>query len=647
MADAKELMEDQWKKYASYVILERALPRVEDGLKPVQRRLLHALRSMHDGKMHKVANVVGQTMAYHPHGDAPIYEALVNLANKGFLLDMQGNFGNPATGDPAAAARYIETRLTPLAIEALFNPELTSWQSSYDGRNQEPLYLPCKLPLLLMQGVEGIAVGMATRLLPHNFSELLQAQIDLLEGRLVTLLPDFPTGGIMDGADYQDGLGKIRLRARIELADPKTIVIKEICYGTTTESLIRSIDEAAKKGKIKIDAIDDYTAEQIEIQIKLPRGHYAEELIEGLYAFTECEVVLHSHPLVIKEGHPLLMRVTELLSYQTEQLQQLLGDELRLEAAKLKEKIFLRSLEQLFIEERLYLSLEGIRSEKELHQVLASALDPFVAELLRAPLKADYDHLLQLPMRRISQFDRSKNEKQIAADRQALQATEKKLAHLKAHTIGYLRHLLEQYGQQSGRRTQLQSLEQIDRRAIEVQELVVRYDQEKGFFGTKVEGGRAIHCKSLDKMLCLYTDGSYQVLPIQEKFYLQREGKQVSHLAIADKATTFNVIYRDPATLLAYAKRFVVSQYILEKSYRYLEEGMELLSLSIDPPAQLRIFFVPKVRQRTDQMDFSFADVAIKGVAAKGIRLAPRAVKKVQLIAPASAAAAEGATPCR
>ncbi len=304
MDDLKVQMKDHFLKYASYVILDRAIPNVVDGLKPVQRRILEILWRQHDDKLHKVANIVGQTMQLHPHGDAPIYEALVNLANKGFALDRQGNFGNIYTGDPSAAARYIETRLSPLARETLFNPDITEKIPSYDGRNMEPVTLPAKIPLLLMQGAEGIAVGMATHIPPHNFTELLEAEIACLEGRNFKIFPDFPTGGIMDKSGYDRGKGKIKLRAKIEIKDPKTLVIREICYGTTTETLIRSIDEAAKKGKIKIEEINDYTARDVEIEIKLPRGQYAEDLLDALYGFTECEISVNSQIIVIKDGLP-------------------------------------------------------------------------------------------------------------------------------------------------------------------------------------------------------------------------------------------------------------------------------------------------------------------------------------------------------
>ncbi|MCB1149807.1 MAG: DNA topoisomerase IV subunit A, partial [Chlamydiia bacterium] len=374
MSDLKQLMKDHYIRYASYVILDRAIPDAKDGLKPVQRRILHTLRTMHDGKMHKVANVAGQTMAFHPHGDAPITDALVNMANKGFLLDMQGNFGNIYTGDPAAASRYIETRLSELSIETMFNPDLTTYTPSYDGRNKEPVQLPAKIPLLLMQGAEGIAVGMATKILPHNFIELLNAQIDILEGREIRLLPDFVTGGLMDASDYDCGRGKVKLRAKIEVADPKTLVIREICYGTSTEGLIRTIDDAAKKGKIKIESINDYTAENVEIEIKLPRGQYAEEVIDALYAFTDCEVSLSSQVMAIRDGFPWETDVHEILKYNTENLRSFLERELEIERERLLEKIYEKTLEQIFIENRLYKLIEEIKSYEEIHKVIETSL---------------------------------------------------------------------------------------------------------------------------------------------------------------------------------------------------------------------------------------------------------------------------------
>jgi topoisomerase-4 subunit A len=632
MDDVKQLMRQNYLRYASYVILDRAIPNVYDGLKPVQRRILHTLYRMHDGKLHKVANVAGQTMAFHPHGDAPIIEALISLSNKGYLLDQQGNFGNIFTGDPAAAARYIETRLAGLAFDTMFNPDLTETIPSYDGRNLEPVCLPAKIPLLLMQGADGIAVGMSTHILPHNFVELLEAEIDLLEGKERLLLPDFPTGGIMDASDYQKGRGKVKLRAKIEIKDPKTVVIRQICYGTTTESLIRSIDEAAKRGKIKIDAINDYTSQDVEIEIKLPRGHYAEELINSLYAYTECEVSLPSQVIVIKDGLPCELDVQEILKLHLEKLQFYLNKELELERAQLLEKIFIKSLEQLFIENRLYSKIEKIADYDKIHQAIEQGLIPFHSQLLRIPTYEDREHLLNIPIRRISRFNLDKNQEEIAATQKELQRVEKNLKQLKKYTSDYLRALLKKYGAEFPRRTELQSLGQIDMRAIETRTVTVGFDPDTGFVGTKVAGTSQFECTNFDKLLLLFKDGTYTVINMPEKQYVHHEGNKVVYAGAADKKTVVCAVYRHPKTHLCYAKRFVVEKFILEKPYRYFEEGMELLFLTTKPGQILELQFYPKIKQRVAKVDCSLDQVPLKGVTAKGIRLSSREVKKALLI---------------
>lgn len=501
MEDVKQLMQDHYLKYASYVILDRAIPHVLDGLKPVQRRILHTLWNMHDGKLHKVANVAGQTMAFHPHGEVAIVDALVNMANKGFLLDQQGNFGNIFTGDPAAAARYIETRLSALAKETMFNPDLTTFSLSYDSRNQEPVSLPAKIPLLLMQGAEGIAVGMATSILPHNFVELLEAEIAMLGGEEVNVFPDFLTGGIMDASDYRHGKGKIKLRAKIDVKDPKTIVVTEICYGTTTESVIRSIDEAAKKGKIKIEAINDYTAEKVEIEIKLPRGQYAEDLINALYAYTECEVSLSSQMIVIKDDLPAELSVIEILQIHVEKLKEYLKEELEIQKNRYLEKIFDKTLEQIFIENRLYKKIEEISSYDKIHQVIEKGLEPYHNQLLHIPTYDDREKLLNIPIRRISRFDLEKNQEEIATTQKLLQGVEKDLKNIKNYAVGYLKGLLEKYGKDFPRKTVLQSIQQVDIRAIATRAVKVGFDPQSGFVGTKVGGDTILECTNFDKLL--------------------------------------------------------------------------------------------------------------------------------------------------
>lgn len=623
MDDLKQQMKDHFIQYASYVILDRAIPNVIDGLKPVQRRILETLWRLSDDKLHKVANVVGQTMQLHPHGDAPIYEALVTLANKGFVLDKQGNFGNIYTGDPPAAARYIETRLSPLARETLFNPDITDKIPSYDGRNLEPVTLPAKIPLLLLQGVDGIAVGMATHILPHNFTELLEAEIACLEGRNFKIFPDFPTGGIMDKSQYDKGRGKIKLRAKIDIKDPKTLIIREICYGTTTESLIRSIDEAAKKGKIKIEAINDYTAQNVEIEIKLPRGQYAEELLDALYGFTECEVSLNSQIIVIKEGLPWETDVHEILAYNAARVVEFLKWELEIERDRLKEKIFYKTLERIFIENKLYKKIETVKTLEGIHDVLEAGFKPFRKKLLREPTYDDREKLLQIPIRRISRFDIDKNREEITLYEDKLREVEKHLKNTKKFAIQYLKGLVEKYGKEYPRKTRVKAIEEIDRRAIETKDIKVGFDPQTGFVGTKVSGSVQLRCTNFDKLLVFTTDGTYKALNIPEKQYVEN----VNCVAVADKKTVINVVYKQKKTGQVWAKRFIVEKFILDKVYSYLDDDAELQSISVSPNAMVELHFPPKSRQKT--MVVYLKDIPIKGAQTRGIRLATEKVKKV------------------
>jgi topoisomerase-4 subunit A len=625
MDDLKHQMKDHFIQYASYVILDRAIPNVTDGLKPVQRRILETLWRLNDDKLHKVANVVGQTMQLHPHGDAAIYEALVNLANKDFVLDRQGNFGNIFTGDPSAASRYIETRLSPLARETLFNPDITDKILSYDSRNMEPVTLPAKIPLLLMQGADGIAVGMSTHILPHNFSELLEAEISYLEGKDFKIFPDFPTGGIMDKSQYDKGKGKIKIRAKIEIKDAKTLVIREICYGTTTETLIRSIEEAAKKGKIKIESINDYTSRHVEIEIKLPRGQYAEELIDALYGFTECEMSLTSQIIVIRDGHPWETDVHEILKYNADKLIEFLKRELQIEKDRLLEKIFYKTLERLFIENRIYKKIETVKTLEGIHQALETSFKAFIKQLLREPKHEDRERLLQIPIRRISQFDIDKNQEEIALLQENLLEVEKHLKNVKKFTIDYLKRLIDKYGKEYPRKTRVKAIEEIDKRAIETKKIKVGFDPETGFFGTKVSGPVKLECTNFDKIVLFYKNGTYQVVNIPEKQYAEN----VAWVGIADKKTVMNVLYKNKETGQPWAKRFIVEQFILEKSYHYIDDLGELLYISDDPKATVEIQFIPQANQKLKKILYPFKEALVKGAQARGIRVANQKVKKV------------------
>lgn len=619
MDELKSQMKGHFIQYASYVILDRAIPNVVDGLKPVQRRILETLWRQNDEKLHKVANIVGQTMQLHPHGDAPIYDALITLANKGFVLDRQGNFGSIYTGDPAAAARYIETRLSQLARETLFNPDITERIPSYDGRNMEPIVLPAKIPLLLMQGTDGIAVGMSTRILPHNFVELLEAEIAFLEGKTFRIYPDFLTGGIMDKSEYDKGRGKIKLRAKIDIKDPKTLVIREICYGTTTESLIRSIDEAAKKGKIKIDEINDYTAGHVEIEIKLPRGQYAEEILDALYGFTECEVSLSSQIMVIKDGMPWETDVHEVLEFNAGKLVEFLKKELEIERDRLLEKIFYKTLERIFIENRLYKKIETVKTLEGIHETLETALKPYRKKLLRDPTKEDREKLLQIPIRRISQFDIDKNREEIALLNETLDGVEKNLRNVRKYAIRYLHGLIEKYGKDFPRKTKVKAIEEIDMRAIETKQVKVGVDLKTGFVGTKVSSEVQLTCTNFDKILLLQKNGVYKVVHLPEKQYFE----SLAAVCVADKKTVVNVVYKNKEGH-PWVKRFVVSQFILDKEYRFFEEGGELLFISTAPNPKVELQFGQGKKE-----PLSFIEIAIMGAQTRGSRLSKQKVKKV------------------
>lgn len=620
MDDLKHQMKDHFIQYASYVILDRAIPNVVDGLKPVQRRILEILWRQNDEKLHKVANIVGQTMQLHPHGDAPIYEALINLANKGFVLDRQGNFGNIYTGDPSAAARYIETRLSPLARETLFNPDITEKIPSYDGRNFEPVTLPAKIPLLLMQGADGIAVGMSTHILPHNFNELLEAEIAFLEGRNFKIYPDFPTGGIMDRSLYDKGRGKVKLRAKIEIKDPKTLIIREICYGTTTESLIRSIDEAAKKGKIKIEGINDYTARDVEIEIRLPRGQYAEEILDALYAFTECEVTLNSQIIVIKDGLPWETDVHEILGYNATRTMDYLKQELQIERDRLLEKIFYKTLERIFIENRLYKKIETMKTLEAIYETLTDAFKPYRKKLLQEPTHEILDKLLQIPIRRISQFDIDKNKEEIATLEESLRGVEKNLKNVKKYTIDHLRKLIDKFGKDYPRKTRVKAIEEIDRRAIETKDIKIGVDLETGFVGTKVSGQFSLSGTNFDKVLIFLKDGTYKAINIPEKQYFEK----LAWVGVADKKTVINVVYtnldKKPQT---WAKRFVIDKFILEKTYQFLDENSELQKITA------KDLGVMELQLSKGKMAFNMNDVPIKGVQTRGVRITDQKVKKI------------------
>ena len=628
-----QLFDENFLEYTSYVIRERAIPHVEDGLKPVQRRILQTLHNMEDGRFHKVANVVGETMKLHPHGDQSIFAALVNLSNKGYLVEQQGNFGNIFTGDRASAARYIECRLSPLAKEILFNKDLSEFVDSYDGRMKEPVTLAAKIPLLLLMGAEGIAVGMATKILPHNFCELLEAQKKILIGEEFTLYPDFLKKGLVDVTNYDDGNGKIRCRARIEEYNEKTILIKEIPFTTTTQSLTDSIEKAAKTGKIKIVSINDYTAENVEIEIKLARGTYAKDTIKALYAFTDCEVSITPNLTLINGNNPETSTVSDVIKLNTFKLKDDLQKELEIEFNRLQEKLHARLLEQIFIEERLYKNIEEAKNYKMVVESVDIALADFSDEFVRPVTKEDIERLLEIRIKRISRFDINKQQKEIKAIRKDIKAITKSLEDMVAFTLDFLNKLLNKYGKYFPRLTEIKSFSEVSYRKVALSNLAVVYNKRSGFLGhyikeTDSKHDQTVTCSEYDKLFLIFANGMYKILPVTEKLYV---GQDLEWLGIVKKNVVFNVIYRDGAENLAYVKRFKTPSFILDKEYHLFTEHKrsKILLMSFGENNFAKINMMPSARARTNSIEIAFDDFLIKNVAAKGKRVSTRVVRRV------------------
>ncbi len=631
------LFDRNFLDYTSYVIRERAIPDVDDGLKPVQRRLLQTLHNMDDGRFHKVANVVGETMKLHPHGDQSIFAALVNLANKEYLIDRQGNFGNIYTGDQASAARYIECRLTPLARETLFNRELTTFVDSYDGRMEEAVTLPAKIPLLLLLGAEGIAVGMATKIMPHNFRELLQAQIDYLEGREFTLYPDFLRGGIIDVSEYRNGHGRLRCRARLEKRDDKTIVVRELPYNATTQSLIDSVEKAARAGKLKIASINDYTAEEVEVEIKLPRGVHAEETMDALYAFTDCEVSVSPNLVVIQDAMPVQPTVEEILKRNTDRLLGYLQKELELELGRLREKLHARRLEQIFIEERLYKQIEEKINYKGVIRAVRQSLGTFADELDRKVTREDVERLLEIKIRRISRYDINRQQKEIRTIERAIARLEKSLKDMVGYTVGYIQGLLDRYGDQYPRKSELRRFGEVDARKAALSNLHLVYHRDSGFLGHKVrlenpKKDLEVDCSEYDRIMLIFKDGAYKVIPVPDKIFI---GSDLLWMGVVRNRLIFNMIYRLGQENLSYVKRFRMPRFIVNREYRLFPQHRRsaiqflLVTDSEEPEPRARVSLAPSARARSNALEIAFNDYLIKGVTAKGRRVANRTVRSV------------------
>lgn len=625
----RDLMNGNFLNYASYVIRDRAIPDLDDGLKPVQRRILWSLHERDDGKFIKVANIVGYCMQYHPHGDASIGDALVGLANKGYLIEGQGNFGNLFTGDAAAAPRYIECRLTELAREHLFHDELTEFVPSYDGRNQEPVTLPSKLPLLLMLGAEGIAVGLSTRILPHNFAELLEAQIAILQKKPFRLLPDFPQGGVMDASDYQKGNGRVRVRAVLEKKAADRLVVREIPFGTTTDSLIASIEDAARKKKVKVRSIQDFTAERIEIEIALQPEEDADKALQALYAFTQCETTLAASAIVIDRRKPVALDVEEMLRRNTERLVTLLKKELQHERKRILDELHAKTLVQIFVENRIYKRIEECATQPEVHRAVLEGVNAFRSLLRRDVTQADIDLLLEVRIKRISLFDIQKNRQEMDDLTRKLEETERNLGELVPHAIRYLRGLLRQYGEPFSRRTKIETFDAVEVRELTANELTLKYDRASGYFGHAVEGEACFACSSLDKVILVWSDGRYRMMPPPEKLFAD---KDLVHRAIYDRDRVMTLVYT--AGGITYLKRFTFGGAIMNKEYQCAQPGAKVWLLSDADPEDLYVMYATAKGQRINQQMFRPRDVAVKGVSARGVQMTVKEVKSVSASKP-------------
>ncbi len=627
--------------YASYVILERAVPHLDDGLKPVQRRILHSMKRLDDGRYNKVANIVGHTMQFHPHGDASIGDALVQLGQKDLLVDCQGNWGNILTGDSAAAPRYIEARLSKFALDVVFNPKTTEWKASYDGRNKEPVTLPVKFPLLLAQGVEGIAVGLSSKVLPHNFNELLDASVSYLKGEDFILYPDFLTGGLIDVTRYNDGErgGSVRVRAKITKLDNKTLVINDIPYGKTTGSLIESIIKANEKGKINIKKVEDNTSANVEILIHLESKTSSDKTIDALYAFTDCEVSISPNCCIITDSKPCFTNVSQILKISTDRTLHLLGEELRIQKGELEEQLHFYSLEKIFIEERIYKDkkFEDSKSIDDAIHHIDLRLTPFKDKFIREVTREDIVRLLEIKMGRILKFNSDKSQELIASLYQQIEDVDYHLNHLVPYTIAWFQSLKHKYGNLHPRMTEIRNFETIQAaKVIEANEkLYVNW--EEGFVGTGLKKDEFIcNCSEIDDIILFYKDGKYKVMKVADKLYVGKNLLYVNVFKKNDKRTIYNVVYRDGKAGFSYLKRFAVTGVTRDKEYDITQgtAGSRILYFSANPNAEgevIRVALKPKLRLKVSSFEKDFSEIAIKGRQSMGNILTKNEVLKVTL----------------
>ena len=633
------MYQDWFLDYASYVILERAVPAIEDGFKPVQRRIMHSLKELDDGRYNKVANVVGNTMQYHPHGDASIGDAIVQIGQKDLLIDTQGNWGNILTGDDAAAPRYIEARLSKFALDVVFSPKVTEWQSSYDGRKKEPISLPVKFPLLLAQGTEGIAVGLSTKILPHNFIELIEASVAYLKGKSFELYPDFPTAGIMDVSGYNDGArgGRVRVRAKISQLDKSTLCITEIPFTTTTTSLIDSILKANEKGKIKIKKVDDNTAANVEILVHLPNGTSPDKTIDALYAFTACETAISPITCVIEDNKPHFLTVSEVLRRSTDRTVSLLKQELEIELSELEMQWHSASLEKIFIREEMYIDFKNYTDRESLYEYLYQRFEPFKKDLIREITDDDLAKLTQIPMIRITRFDSYKADENILKIEADIEEVKNHLANLIDYAISHFERLKKTYGKGRERKTEIRVFDTIEATKVVVRNTKLYVNRAEGFVGTGLRKDEYVgDCSDIDDVIVFTESGAMYVTKVSDKQYIE---KNIIHVAVFkkdDKRTVYNMIYKDGQTGFSYIKRFNVTGITRDKKYELIPQHKEsrVLYFTANPNGEAEVVTV-NLRQlgtlRKLRWDIDFADTLIKGRGVKGNLVSKYAIKRIEL----------------
>ncbi|MCH2388051.1 MAG: DNA gyrase/topoisomerase IV subunit A [Opitutales bacterium] len=627
-------------EYASYVILDRAVPALVDGLKPVQRRILHALKELDDGRYNKVANIVGHSMRYHPHGDASIYSAMVGMGQRNLLIDTQGNWGNTLTGDGAAAARYIEARLSPFARDVIFNPKTTIWQASYDGRNKEPLHLPAKFPLLLAEGCEGIAVGLACKILPHNFNEIIEAAIAYLQKKDFELYPDFDTKGVVDVSNYNDGLkgGRLLVRAVFEKVSKYQLSVKEIPFGTTTSSVIDSILSANSKGKVKIKKIEDNTSEEAEILITLPTGADAEATIDALYVFTDCQVSISPNACVIYNEQPEFIGITEILKRSTDNIRALLKRELEIKLAELEEKWHFDSLERIFIERRIYRLIEECETWEAVISEIHKGLRPYKKLLKQKVTDDDVARLTEIRIKRISKYNSFKADEVIKATEEEIQATKRSLKRLTVFTISYLKQLLKKHGKGQERKTRIESFDTIKAAEVALPTEKLYVNRENGFIGTSLKRDEFVgECTQLDDIICFCGDGTFRVSRVADKVYM---GQDILHVAVwkkSDEETIYDMIYRDGPRGDSFVKRFLVGGVTRDKVYD-LTKGTpksKVHYFRANPDGATRpviIRLTSSSKARNKEFEYDFGELAIKGRGSNGNRVTKYAIKSVRAL---------------